>query len=322
MCPFIAAIKLRRSSHRRSAYVSRPGSRRDRRLPKMLSLYQFHKLLKAGAWLVLCYYDPITGWKRPKYPNWVRMRPNFADVARHLEEDDNNLIGIIPESVGAIVVDVDHGDWQATARKLGSSVCNATLRRHGRHIWVPVNRRSGRIRNHGFVSSGDLRYRNGYAIVWDKKSVDNALRMAQIRDGAPTDLPPYRAAMMRKHRAAPASSGGAMPPSLHYAALYDGQMSAVVRHDRMVANALEARRLRDEGWTIKQLMEQYERSRSTIYRWLSPDLDTSRFLTPRELAQQAAATEGKRRMTAIRWNGPPPRYAPTPLPYPLPYPPS
>lgn len=212
---------------------------------------------------MLCYYDTVTGKKRPKYPNWLRMRPNFADVARHLAEDENNLIGIIPESVDAIVVDVDHGDWKATARKLGSAVSNATLRRRGCHIWMPVNRHSGRIQNHGFamhdgagafVASGDLRFRNSYVIVWNKKSVDNALRMAQIRDGAPTDQTMYRAAIMRKHRATPTSSGGTMPAWLHYAALYDGQMSAVVRHDRMVANALEARRLWDQGWRVKELI--------------------------------------------------------------------
>ena len=309
-CPFIASLKRRRSSDHRSAYQTSPSSRRHRRLPKQLKLYQFHKLLKAGAWLVLCYYDTVTGKKQPKHPNWFRMRPNFADVARHLAEDENNLIGIIPESVGAIVVDVDHGDWKATARKLGSAVSNATIRRGGRHIWMPINRRSGRIQNHGFamhdgtgafVSSGDLRFRNSYVIVWNKKSVDNALRMAQIRDGAPTDQTMYRAAMMRKHRAAPTSSGGTVPAWLHYAALYDGQMSAVLRHDRMVANALEARRLRDQGRTVKELMERYQRSRSTIYRWLTPDLDTSRFLTPWELAKRAdRAAAAKRRKVSVR----------------------
>lgn len=63
------------------------------------------------------------------------MRPNFAYVARHLAEDDNKLISIIPESVGAIVIDVDHDSWKATARKLGNAVTNATIRCHDRNIW-------------------------------------------------------------------------------------------------------------------------------------------------------------------------------------------
>lgn len=310
-CPFIAALKLRRYAKDRSAYDPKPRPRRNRLLPKMLKLHQFHKLLQAGAWLVLCYYDEITGQKKPKYPNWVLMRPDFAEVMRHLEADDKNLIGIIPESVGAIVIDVDHDDWQATAVKLGTTITNATCRRHCRHLWAPIDRRSGRISTHGFVmrddagafiSSGDLRCRNGYVIIWNKRAVDNALRMARIRDGEPTDQTPFRAAAMRLYRAPSTSSGGQMPASLHCAALYDAQMSAVVRHDRMVANALEARRLHDAGRTIPELMTRYERSRSTIYRWLSPSLDTSRFLTPRELERNAAeAAATKHRKTAGKY---------------------
>lgn len=249
------------------------------------------------------------------------MRPELIDILHHLEGDDNSLIGIIPESVGAMVIDVDHGDWKATALKLGTTITNATCRRHGRHLWSPIDRRSGRISNHGFVmrddgafiSSGDLRCRNGYVIIWNKRAVDNALRMARIRDGEPTDQTPFRAAAMRRYRAPSISSGGQMPASLHCAALYDAQMSAVIRHDRMVANALEARRLRNAGWTISELMTRYERSRSTIYRWLSPTLDTSRFLTPRELEQRSTeAIAAKHRKTAVHWRGLPPRHAPHP----------
>lgn len=77
-CPFIAALKLRRYPKQRSAYDPKPRPHRNRLLPKLLKLYQFQKLLQAGAWLVLCYYDELTGQKKPKYPNCYGCAPSSS----------------------------------------------------------------------------------------------------------------------------------------------------------------------------------------------------------------------------------------------------
>ena len=142
-----------------------PDPKRHPKLPPPLSLYLYHKLLKAGAQLVLCYYEADTGRKRPIYKNWQRLRPDFAEVCRHLAAHPNNLIGVVPASAGAVVLDVDYGDWKALAEHLGSAATsNRTLRPKGRHIWIPADPKGKTPTNSGFnfqdLAAGDVRHQS------------------------------------------------------------------------------------------------------------------------------------------------------------------
>ena len=268
---------------------------RHPKLPPPLSLYLYHKLLKAGARLVLCYYETDTGRKRPIHENWQRLRPDFAEVCRHLAAHPNNLIGIVPASVGAVVLDVDYGDWKALAEHLGSAATsNRTLRPKGRHIWIPADPKGKKPTNSGFnfqdLAAGDVRHQNGYVVVWNLNCVRNVLKMCRIRDAGQSEQDYYPTVKMRRYKNVPVSftvEASGTTADWHYTALYDAQMSAAVRRRMRNARALECRRLRKRGWSIKNLAIYFRCSIRTIHRYLSKDLDMTQILTPWELRRRA-----------------------------------
>ena len=135
---YFAAQRARRKANAKSnkKYHETPNIFRDPALPPELLAHVYKALLDANVQLVLLIYDPITGRKRPRYPNWRQRFPEFPEIARHLEQHENALIGVVPHSVGAVVTDVDQGDWRLVAKMLGSDITNATRRRDGRHIWT------------------------------------------------------------------------------------------------------------------------------------------------------------------------------------------
>ena len=294
-CPHHAKPFTPGLSGERPKLYQAPPPERHPKLPRPLSLYLYHKLLKAGARLVLCYYEADTGRKRPKYKNWHRLRPDFAEVCRHLAEHPNNLIGIVPASVGAVVLDVDYGDWKVLAEHLGSAATtNRTLRPKGRHIWIPADPKGKKPTNSGFnfqdLASGDVRYQNGYVVVWNATCVRNALKMCRIRDAGKSEQGYYPTVKMRRYKNVPVSftvEASGTTADWHYTALYDAQTAAAVRRRMRNARALECRRLRRRGWTIMNLAIYFRCSARTIRRYISKDLDMTQILTPWELRRRA-----------------------------------
>ena len=87
-----------------------------------------------GAHFVLCRGD-----KRPLAVGWQKKRPGFAVVEEHAEA--GGLVGVIPASLGCVVVDVDEGGAagvEALRGVLGEPVATVGTRSGGFHLWYPA----------------------------------------------------------------------------------------------------------------------------------------------------------------------------------------
>ena len=285
---------------RPSAYHPSPHPDRNPRLQPTLTPYQYQKLIDAKAQLVLADFDPDTERKPPVHDGWNKLWPDLSDVCRHLENYPNAVIGIIPASVGAVVVDVDEGDWRDLSDLLPQALSNGTRKRKGRHLWCRLADAEQMPKDTGFEIpdlgvKGDIRCAEGYVVLWNKKAVTNALRMAELSgDGAAPPSAPsaYPTEEMEQYRSRPQSWGDSADwceRYHHYAAYYDAQTSAAFRRNHKAARALQARELAEQGWSKSRIARRFGRSVRTVERWLSDDEDLSPIYPPWELAEQARA---------------------------------
>ena len=122
---------------------------------------------KAGAHFVLCGAD-----KRPKAKAWQKTRPPLDAVLRH-----NGPVGVIPASLGCVVVDVDEGGEQAAdevIKRFGQPLAKVpTRRRGGWHLWFRC-READSIGNIVW-RDGDIRGAKGQAILWQPELVAEGL---------------------------------------------------------------------------------------------------------------------------------------------------
>ena len=124
-----------------------------------------------GAHFVLTAPD-----KRPLMLGWQKTAPAFASVECHIA--DGGLVGVIPASIGAVVIDVDGGGTQgvdAVTEALKPCVpiaISATRRVGGAHIWYrsSPNRTGNRTWQLG-TAMGDIRGSAGFVILWDAPQV-------------------------------------------------------------------------------------------------------------------------------------------------------
>ena len=145
-------------------------------------------LAEAGAHLVLCGAD-----KRPVAKAWHKTPASLDAALRH-----DGLVGVVPASLGCVVVDVDEG---------GEAVCEEMVRLFGRPLAKVMTQREGgwhlwyRSRDAHEIGNrtwqyGDIRGARGQAILWHPEIVAKGLAckapVADLMAGDLDRLPPKR----------------------------------------------------------------------------------------------------------------------------------
>ena len=139
----------------------------------------------AGAHLVLARAN-----KRPIDPAWQKIPPHLDRTLQHIA--DGGLVGVIPGSLDAVVLDLDAGDPAALVAILGPAVITTPSRRDGgMHLWYrrPARSNRKRIRNGNWVAGnarGDVRGDAGYVVLWDAVGV--AAGLGDLQAAHPVDL--------------------------------------------------------------------------------------------------------------------------------------
>ena len=139
-------------------------------------------LAEAGAHLVLCGAN-----KRPKVKAWEKNPAPLDAVLRH-----KGLVGVIPASLGCVVVDIDRGGdeaRQAVISLLGRPFAEVPTRRAGGfHLWFKC-RDAAKIGNGPGWLNGDIRGARGQAILWAPELVTEGLAsVAPVADLTEVDL--------------------------------------------------------------------------------------------------------------------------------------
>lgn len=120
-----------------------------------------------GAHLVL-----LDG-KKPIHKGWQQNKPPMADVSEHYI--NGGSIGIIPASVGCVVVDVDSNDGDLVSEvidTIGKNPLTLVSSNRGWHIWY--KKTSPGIPNMVW-RDGDIRCNNGYVKIWNWEFVCDAI---------------------------------------------------------------------------------------------------------------------------------------------------
>ena len=153
-------------------------------------------LAKEGAHFVLCGAD-----KRPKVKAWQKAPASLDAALQH-----KGLVGVVPASLGCVVVDVDEGGEaaaNAVISKLGQPLAKVpTQREGGWHIWYKC-RKAEEIGNRTW-QYGDIRGAKGQAILWHPEIVAKGLACkAPVADLMAVDLaglPPKRRSAAKGER--------------------------------------------------------------------------------------------------------------------------
>ena len=124
-------------------------------------------LAEAGAHFVLCKSD-----KRP-IEKWKDKRPDAARVREWKKKDNGNLIGIVPATVGLLVVDIDKNVDRAREIIVQSRApLSEADTRKGKHLFYPkAKSRTGNAK----WEYGDIRQDNGYVVMWDAGAIVEAI---------------------------------------------------------------------------------------------------------------------------------------------------
>ncbi|MCY4087674.1 MAG: phage/plasmid primase, P4 family [Actinomycetia bacterium] len=131
-------------------------------------------LHRRSVHFVLCHSD-----KHPISKGWQKTRPSFAAVEAHAGR--GGLIGVIPGSLGCVVVDVDEGGAAAVEALrvlLGDPIATIGTRSGGFHLWYRAP--AGEHGNRKWVldappCGGDIRGSNGFVVLWDPVAVVDGL---------------------------------------------------------------------------------------------------------------------------------------------------
>ena len=136
-----------------------------------------------GAHFVLCRVD-----KRPLWREWQKKQPGFEAVKRHAAA--GGLVGLVPASLGCVVVDVDEGGSagvEALRGVLGEPVVTVGTRGGGFHLWYPAP--AGEIGNRKWGlpgAAGDIRGSRGFVVCWDPSALVDGLAANFAAAAAPS----------------------------------------------------------------------------------------------------------------------------------------
>ncbi len=126
-------------------------------------------LADAGAHFVLCWLNKKAMWKKWQKPQ------NAAPLDRVLRH--TKLVGVMPASLGCVVIDVDYGGDEAAdevVERFGLPLAKLPSRQAGRwHLWYRC-RDAADVHNKQW-RDGDIRGGFGHAILWDAGAVAAAL---------------------------------------------------------------------------------------------------------------------------------------------------
>ena len=128
--------------------------------------------------------------KRPVWSKWEYRQPSMDVVSAH-----DGRIGLIPSSIGATALDVDHGDASNLPTPWASY---RTQRRGGVHLYYGDDEARGNQNWQAAGCSGQVRGSRGYLILHK----GGAGRIARaIRSGRQMSLWPFPAELLELHEA-------------------------------------------------------------------------------------------------------------------------
>ena len=134
--------------------------------------------------------------KAPLYAGWKENPAGIDDVLKHHAR--GGLIGLIPESIGLVVVDVDQGEPDAVVELVGEPIARHPSGTPGReHLWYAGEGVRGGPWEHGDCK-GDILAGQSAAILWDPSTVAGA----HVNGNAPLDV-----SRLRSKRARPQATG-------------------------------------------------------------------------------------------------------------------
>ena len=137
-----------------------------------------------GAHFVLCNPKKIAMEK-----GWNENSPNLAAVIAHAR--GGGLVGVIPWSLGCVVIDVDDGAEnavEAIKNLLGAPLSwTKSQSEGGYHLWYRSDAGTGNSKWKCDAGGGDVRGGKGYAIIWDATKVAAGLE-ASFDGASPVDL--------------------------------------------------------------------------------------------------------------------------------------
>ena len=142
----------------------------------MRSLEAVAYLHDSGAHFVLC------NGKRAIWWGWQRRRPSLGLVLKHGHE-----IGLIPYSVGASALDIDHGDIDELIEAKPPLVTVASPR--GAHAYYQDDTPRGNERWQAFGCQGEVRSARGYLRLYE----GGAERLASALRRTPSGTAPFPA---------------------------------------------------------------------------------------------------------------------------------
>ena len=141
-------------------------------------------LAERGAHFVLCRPD-----KRALSNGWQKTKPSLEAVIAHARSAGH--VGVIPWSLGCVVIDVDTGGTEAVEavkKVLGAPVTwTRTKRDGGFHLWYRDASGSGNRKWKLPAGRGDVRGSRGYAVLWNPEQVAAGL-VAHFDSAPPVDL--------------------------------------------------------------------------------------------------------------------------------------
>ena len=130
------------------------------------------------------------GLKEPVWSKWEKRKPSLDVVLAH-----DGRIGLIPNSIGATALDVDHGDPSELPTPWTSY---RTQRRDGEHLYYGDDEKRGNQNWQAAGCSGQVRSAKGYLILHNG-GADHISRA--IRSGRQISRFPFPAELIELHEA-------------------------------------------------------------------------------------------------------------------------
>lgn len=131
-----------------------------------------------GAHLVLCGQD-----KGPLAQSWWLRRPGINQTLAHAAR--GGLLGLVPSSLGLVVVDVDMGGAVAgreAEAAVGRPLAVVASRRSANlHLYYPSGRGEMNAQWRTASGGGDIRGGWGYVVLWDPRRALRASALARGR---------------------------------------------------------------------------------------------------------------------------------------------